>query len=97
MPTGHRNTSFGFFGYFLMAVLVMLVWMVGWVQASLILPADAHTTPRQEHQSSAAEYRGINSIEVLQPEACARQWQRAKSALPWDFQPHYRLVLNEPL
>jgi hypothetical protein len=50
MPTEHRNTYFGFFGYFLMTVLVMLVWMVGWVQASLILPADARTTPRQEQQ-----------------------------------------------
>jgi hypothetical protein len=70
MPTGHRNTSFGFFGYFLMAVLVMLVWMVGWVQASLILPADAHTTPRQEHQSSAAEYRGIDQIELIRLKYC---------------------------
>jgi hypothetical protein len=50
MFTGNKNASFGFFIYFLMAVLVMPVWMVGWVQASLILPADARTTPRQEQQ-----------------------------------------------
>jgi hypothetical protein len=103
--TGHRNTSFGFFKTFIVAVVVALMWMVRWANLPTLF-AGGHPrhgcawTWHRTHEPFAAEYRGhylaglYDGGYVYWSLRCLQERQTAWSAFPSAVSSHSSTAID---